>query len=359
MEEFNMKRVMVPGVFDVFHIGHLNYLKHATEAGDYLIVAVQEDRAVEKAKKTAMVTPLPERIALIEEFRFVDEVVSYIDVFQGELLISLKIDVFACGEEYGHDPMFPDQIRTIEFCKAHQIEVFRIPRTLHVSSTKVRSRLKAFWASRAAKKEDTPAGVTVLGSFQGDQDKVSEETRREADLILGVIKDAKNCSLLDMGCGDGRLLAEIAPFFQESIGVDYVDELLELAKERTQGFSSKIELLSSDVTEFLEPRIFDVFLLSGIIVYLDDVQLEKFLNNMTQMTNERSRCLVRNSVGLEKRINVVNQFSPELGCTYTAYYRTVAEVESKFLRHGWRCKDRFQLYQHRPDTAVWWFEFSR
>jgi glycerol-3-phosphate cytidylyltransferase len=358
MEAFNMKRVLVPGVFDVFHIGHLNYLKRAAEAGDYLIVAIQEDRAVEKAKGTAMVTPLPERVALIEELRFVDDVVSYIDVFQGELLASLKIDVFACGEDYGHDPTFPDQARTIEFCKAHRIEVFRIPRTSHVSSTKIRSRLKAFWASRAAKEEDAPAGVTVLGSFQGNQNKVSEETHREADLILSVIKDAKDCSLLDMGCGDGRLLAEIAPFFRESTGVDYVDGLLELAKKRIQNFSGKIELLSSDATEFLEPRIFDVVLLSGIIVCLDDVQTGQLLNNITKMTNERSRCLVRNSVGLEKRINVVNQFSSELGCSYTAYYRTVAEMESTFLRHGWRCKDRFQLYQHRPDTAVWWFEFS-
>ncbi|MDR0673268.1 MAG: adenylyltransferase/cytidyltransferase family protein [Zoogloeaceae bacterium] len=354
-----MKRVMVPGVFDVFHIGHLNYLKRASEAGDYLVVAVQEDRAVEKAKGTAMVTPLPERIALIEEIRFVDEVVSYIEVFQGELLASLRIDVFACGEEYGHDPMFPDQVRTIEFCKAHRIEVFRIPRTNHVSSTKIRSRLKAFWASRAAKEEDAPAGVTVLGSFQGDQAKIIAETRREADLILSVIKDAKDRSLLDMGCGDGRLLAELAPFFRKSTGVEYIDELLDLARKRTQNFSDKIELLSSDVTEFLAPRTFDVFLLSGIVVCLDDVQLEQFLNNIDRMMDESSRCLVRNSVGLEKRINIVNQFSPKLGDTYTGYYRTVAEIESKFLRHGWHCKDRFQLYQHCPDTAIWWFEFSR
>ena len=83
------------------------------------------------------------------------------------------------------------------------------------------------------------------------------------------------------------------------------------------------------------------------------------LSNVSGMAHSASRCLVRTSVSLNKRINVVNQFSPELGQVYTGYYRTVSEVESGFLDHGWRCKERFQLYQHRPDTAVWWFEFER
>jgi cytidyltransferase-like protein len=61
--EKSMTRVYVPGVFDVFHIGHLNYLKSASENGDYLIVAVQDDREIMKQKGVAVVTPLPERVA--------------------------------------------------------------------------------------------------------------------------------------------------------------------------------------------------------------------------------------------------------------------------------------------------------
>lgn len=354
-----MKRVFVPGVFDVFHIGHLNYLKQASTFGDYLIVAVQEDRAVERAKGTAMVTPLPERIALIEQLRFVDEVISYIDVFQGPVLKSLKVDVFACGTEYGSDPQFPDQVKTLDYCLQNGIEVKRIARTAHVSSSGVRSQIKAFWASRAAKVTDAPAGVTVLGSFQGDQDKVRDETRREAELILSSVPNSNECSLVDIGCGDGRLLGEISNQFRTTTGVDYVDQLLKLARNRFSSLSLQPELIVEDVTVFRQNRSFDVFLLSGIIPYLDDLQLSSMLNNINSMATESSRCLVRNSVSLGKRINVVNQYSPELGTTYTAYYRTVSETQSELLRHGWRCNDSFQLYQHRPDTAVWWFDLSR
>lgn len=351
-----MKKILVPGVFDVFHIGHLNYLKRAATFGDHLTVAIQEDRAVELAKGTALVTPLPERIALIEELRFVDDVVSYIDVFQGPLLQKLNINTFACGEEYGLDKNFPDQVKTLEFCKDNNINIARIPRTNHVSSTKIRSQLKAFWSSRAAKKEDLPAGVTVLGSFGGDQEKIMLETQKEIELILKSSGDYKNKSLLDLACGDGRLLAELSNNFKESTGVDFSKELLNIAEER---LNKQSKLVECEVSEFFENKQYDILLLSGILPCLDDLQQYQLLKNIRQMSNENSKCLVRTSIALSKRINIVNQFSKELGTTYTAYYKTVSEIEKQFLDHGWKCGEKFQLYQHREDTAVWWFEFTR
>lgn len=354
-----MRKVLVPGVFDVFHIGHLNYLKQAAAAGDYLVVAVQEDRAVEKAKGTAMVTPLPERVALIEQLRFVDEVVSYIDVYQGPLLQALGIDVFACGEEYGHDAHFPDQIRTLEYCRANNVEVFRIPRTTHVSSTEVRAKLKAFWASRAAKASDLPAGVTTLGSFSGDQERIRQESQKEAELVLSAVTSPHTLSILDLGCGDGRLLELVAPQFKTSIGVDFAKELLDLARHKFTGMVNQPQLIEADVAHFKTDGVFDVILLSGITPCLDDQQLESLMSNISTMSHSHATCLVRTSISLNKRINIVNQFSPDLGTTYTAYYRTIPELESMFLAHGWKCNEHFQLYQHRPDTAVWWFQFRR
>jgi hypothetical protein len=62
---------------------------------------------------------------------------------------------------------------------------------------------------------------------------------------------------------------------------------------------------------------------------------------------------------LEKRVDVVNQYSSELKTHYTGYYRTVQETSQLFVDLGWQQVDCQQLYQHRPDTAVWWFSFSR
>ena len=47
-----MKRVYVDMVGDLFHIGHINMFKQARELGDYLIVGVHSDKAVESYKRT-------------------------------------------------------------------------------------------------------------------------------------------------------------------------------------------------------------------------------------------------------------------------------------------------------------------
>ena len=354
-----MTKVLAPGVFDVFHIGHLNYLMAASRHGDSLIVAVQEDRAVERQKHIALMTPLAERVALIEQLRFVDEVVSYSNVFQGPLLHALRINVFACGDEYGEDPRYPEQQRTLEYCRKHSIKVARIPRTAHVSSTTVRSRLKCFWSSRAAKATDLPAGVTTLGSFSGDQEKVRAQTARESALIEEAALRANARSLLDLGCGDGRHLIEMAGDFERITGVDYAEELIEIARSKLATRAPHITLVVGDVTEFRSPETFDIILLSGVTPCLDDQQLERSLQNLARLAHNSSQLLVRASIALDKRIDLINFFSSELGETYTAYYRTEAETIKSIEQNGWTLTRSNELYRHREDSAVWWFEFTR
>ena len=62
------------GVFDMFHIGHLNILKRAKALGDYLVVAVSsDDFNALKGKKC--VIPDYERMAIVEAIKYVDEVI--------------------------------------------------------------------------------------------------------------------------------------------------------------------------------------------------------------------------------------------------------------------------------------------
>jgi glycerol-3-phosphate cytidylyltransferase len=353
-----MSKVLVPGVFDVFHIGHLNYLLAASRQGDELIVAVEEDRAVEQQKGVRPVTSLAERIALIEQLRFVSAVVSYADVFQGPLLEALGIDVFACGDEYGHTPEYPDQIKTLEYCAAHGIAVVPIPRTALVSSTAIRSQLQRFWSSRAAKESDLPAGVTTLGSFGGDQQQMREETMRECGLIEQCAARHGATSLIDLGCGDGRHLAEIAGKFERVEGVDYSAELINIARRKLNAFPNTC-LHVGDSTEFRSKNQFDIILLSGLTPCLDDAQFEQIQERLMELSHPGSQLLIRTSIATKKRFDLINFFSPELGRLYTTYYRTKTEIIEATEKRGWRLNAEFQLYQHRPDTAVAWFEFSR
>jgi len=90
---------------------------------------------------------------------------------------------------------------------------------------------------------------------------------------------------------------------------------------------------------------------------LDDEQAERIVSNLRRHAEQGAQLFVRTSNGLNGRINVVNQFSEVLGSNYTAYYRTNDEIVGLFSRVGWQLEQSLPLYQHRPDTGVWWYQF--
>jgi len=71
-----MKRVLVFGVFDNLHEGHRSFLRQAKALGDFLVVAVAQDEAVQNIKKRAPRATLSERIASVRAEHIADEVIS-------------------------------------------------------------------------------------------------------------------------------------------------------------------------------------------------------------------------------------------------------------------------------------------
>lgn len=63
------------GVYDLFHIGHLNILKKSKSLCDYLIVGVSTDEVVEKNKNKKPVIPFEERLEIIKSIRYVDKAI--------------------------------------------------------------------------------------------------------------------------------------------------------------------------------------------------------------------------------------------------------------------------------------------
>ena len=68
------------GVFDMFHVGHLNILKNAKERCEHLIVGVSTDELVKSYKHKTPVIPFEERLAIVESIRYVDEVVPQVSM---------------------------------------------------------------------------------------------------------------------------------------------------------------------------------------------------------------------------------------------------------------------------------------
>lgn len=95
-----MKIGYTTGVFDMFHIGHLNILRRAKEKCDYLIVGVSTDEVVEGYKHHKPVIPYEQRAAIVEAIKYVDEVVPQTTMDKTEFLKHRHFDVMFHGDEW-------------------------------------------------------------------------------------------------------------------------------------------------------------------------------------------------------------------------------------------------------------------
>ena len=120
------------GVFDLFHIGHLNILKRAKEQCDYLIVGVSTDEVVQGYKHKTPIIPFEERIEIVEAIKFVDEVVPQTSMDKFAAWEKLKFDAIFHGDDWKGSKMYSEIERKF---KSVGVEMVFFPYTKGTSST--------------------------------------------------------------------------------------------------------------------------------------------------------------------------------------------------------------------------------
>lgn len=88
------------GVFDMFHIGHLNILRNAKEQCDFLIVGVTTDTLCFQRKNKYPIIKEQERMAIVEAIRYVDKVVPQRDMEKIRPVKNLDVDVVFVGSDW-------------------------------------------------------------------------------------------------------------------------------------------------------------------------------------------------------------------------------------------------------------------
>ena len=127
------------GVFDLFHIGHLNVLRNAKSMCDHLIVGVSTDELVYKYKQKWPIFPYLERIELLRHITYVNTVVAQEDMDKIKMWRRLKFDVMFVGDDWMDTPEWR-QFET-DF-KANGVEIIFFPYFKGTSSTKINNILE-------------------------------------------------------------------------------------------------------------------------------------------------------------------------------------------------------------------------
>lgn len=126
------------GVYDMFHIGHLNILRRAKEQCDYLIVGVSTDELVLRDKHKIPIIPFEDRCAIVEAIKYVDKVVPQIDKNKYGAWEKYRFNKMFVGSDWKGSPQwiqFEKQLFPVG------VEIIYLSHTEGISSSLLREKL--------------------------------------------------------------------------------------------------------------------------------------------------------------------------------------------------------------------------
>ena len=127
----------ISGVFDLFHIGHLNILINSKSMCDHLIVGVTVDDLVAYKNKKAVI-PFQERLEIVRSIKYVDATIAQESMDKFKVWERLKFDVLFVGDDWFETPKWKE---IEEQFKEVDVKVVYFPYTKSTSSTLLNSTL--------------------------------------------------------------------------------------------------------------------------------------------------------------------------------------------------------------------------
>lgn len=127
------------GVYDMFHIGHLNVIRRAKEQCDYLIVGVSTDELVRQEKGKTPVIPYEERTQIVAALKYVDQVVPQTDKNKLAAWERLGFDKMFVGSDWKGTPQWEEFERQFA---PFGVQIVYLPHTDGISSTQLTEIIK-------------------------------------------------------------------------------------------------------------------------------------------------------------------------------------------------------------------------
>jgi cyclopropane fatty-acyl-phospholipid synthase-like methyltransferase len=165
-----------------------------------------------------------------------------------------------------------------------------------------------------------------------DSDLAARRDACEKETVLPLLGLQGGERVLDLGCGYGRWGQTLVGRIGEYVGVDFSAELLRVAEGLHLPSSRFHRLPAQDVSAATlgETQPFDVFICSGILIYLNDADVDKLGRAISALAAPNARVYLREPMALAERLTLDRFPSAELKQDYSAIYRTPAQCRELF-----------------------------
>lgn len=133
------KRGYTTGVFDLFHVGHLNLIRQSKENCDYLIVGVSSDELVVQVKGKKPVIPCSERMEILSAIKYIDKVVKQTSIEKIEDWEKYRFDVVFHGNDWENSEI---DLMNATILREHNVDFVYFERGKYLSTTQICEKIK-------------------------------------------------------------------------------------------------------------------------------------------------------------------------------------------------------------------------
>lgn len=191
---------------------------------------------------------------------------------------------------------------------------------------------QSFFESRGQREYSNLLSATMYQDREPEL--VAARDRAEKAAVAQVLGLNGVKRVLDIGCGIGRwgwFLVEHCAQLQY-LGLDFSSSLIDKAQQEVEqrGISGlNFQVMSAtDIHDdaLMVPAPFDLVLISGLLIYLNDSDCVKVLHDAASFCMKGGAIYLREPVGVSERFTLDRYYSEELADEYSAIYRTVVEL---------------------------------
>jgi glycerol-3-phosphate cytidylyltransferase len=131
------------GTFDLFHYGHVNFLKQCKKLASTVIVSLNTDEFIEQYKGSSPIIPFNERREMLLSCKYVDSVIENIGSSDSKVSIkSVSPDIIAIGDDWARKDYYSQMNFTQRWLDDNNITLIYIPYTSGISTTLIKEKLR-------------------------------------------------------------------------------------------------------------------------------------------------------------------------------------------------------------------------